>query len=96
MDAGLKQIFVEVMVEVMAAEIKRLIELEKSLEAADRLRIEHKSSAVLIPGQEASERLLRRETRLSREIDKILNQLERLQRMRRGQPLPPRIDVNIS
>jgi hypothetical protein len=28
--------------------------------------------------------------------DRILNVLERLQRMRKGQPMPPRLDVNIS
>ena len=34
---------------------------------------------------------MRYETHLNREIDRILNRLERLQRMRRGQPLPPQI-----
>jgi hypothetical protein len=31
----------------------------------------------------------RYETHLSREIDRVLNRLERLQRMRQGKPLPP-------
>jgi hypothetical protein len=35
-------------------------------------------------------------THSSREIDRILNRLERLRRMRREQPLPPQIDVTIS
>ena len=54
------------------------------------------TSAAVIPGQEVSDRLLRYETHLSREIDRILNRLERLQRMRKGQPLPPQVDVKIS
>jgi hypothetical protein len=33
---------------------------------------------------------------LSREINRILNRLERLQLMDKGQPLPPRLDVKIS
>jgi hypothetical protein len=33
---------------------------------------------------------------LSREIDRTLNRLERLQRIRRGQPLPPQVDVKVS
>jgi hypothetical protein len=33
---------------------------------------------------------------LSCEIDTILTRLERLQRMREGQPLPPQVDVKIS
>jgi hypothetical protein len=33
---------------------------------------------------------------LSREIDRILNRLERLQRMHKQQPLPLQLDVKIS
>jgi hypothetical protein len=38
----------------------------------------------------------RYEAHLSREIDRILNRLERLQRICKGQPLPPQLDVKIS
>jgi hypothetical protein len=38
---------------------------------------------------------MRYETHLSREIERILNRLERVQRMRGGQRLPPQIDVNV-
>ena len=78
------------------AEIARLAKIDEVLETIGRERIEYKVSAAVIPGPEVSDRLLRYETHLSREIDRILNQLERLQRLRRGQPVPPRIDVNIS
>lgn len=40
--------------------------------------------------------LLRYETTLDRALDRTLAQLERYQRMRLGQPVPPRIDVNLS
>jgi hypothetical protein len=40
--------------------------------------------------------LLRYETTLDRAIDRTLAQLERFQRIRLGQPVPPRIDVNLS
>jgi hypothetical protein len=33
---------------------------------------------------------------LGREIDRILTRLERLQRMHRRLPLPPRLDIKIS
>jgi hypothetical protein len=36
------------------------------------------------------------ETALSGEIDKKLNRLGRSQRMRKGQPLPPQVDVKVS
>ena len=49
-----------------------------------------------IPDSEGIDRLLRYETHLSRESDRILSRLERLQRTRKGKPLPPQLDVNIS
>lgn len=42
------------------------------------------------------DRLQRYETTISREIDRTLNQLERLQRMRLGQPVPPPINLNVT
>jgi hypothetical protein len=42
------------------------------------------------------DRFLRIDAHTSREIDRTMQQLERLQRMRRGQPLPPQVDVKIS
>jgi hypothetical protein len=53
------------------AEIERLIKLEKVLVTDNRQRIEYKSSAAIILGQEASDRLLRFETQLSREIARM-------------------------
>jgi len=86
----------QMMVAALDIEIERLTELEKFLETSDTQRIEYKLPAAIIPGQEASERLLRYETHLSREIDRILNQLERLQRIRNGQPVPPMLNVKLS
>jgi len=56
----------------------------------------YKKSAAVIPGQEVSDRLMRNETHLSREIDRVVNRLVRLQGIRKGQPLPPQLDVKIS
>lgn len=44
----------------------------------------------------SSDRLLRYETHLSREFDRTLAQLERLQRIRLGQPVPPPINLNVT
>lgn len=54
------------------------------------------SASARIPSQETSDRLIRCEAHLSREFDKTLNQLERLQRMRKGQPVLPPIKVEVS
>jgi hypothetical protein len=42
------------------------------------------------------DRLIRYETSLERAFDRTLTQLERVQRMRKGQPLPPQLEVKIS
>lgn len=42
------------------------------------------------------ELVLRYGASLDRELDRILKQLERCQRMRLGQPVPPSLDVNIA
>ena len=84
------------MVEVIDQEIERLTKMEKQLEDAVRGRMLYKWLAAVIPGQEVSDRLMRNETHSSREIDRIVNRLVRLQRIRKGQPLPPLLDVKIS
>jgi hypothetical protein len=56
---------------------------------ADERLADYRTSSAMIPGLEAPDRIMRYETHLSREIDRILNRLERLQRMRKGQPVPP-------
>lgn len=86
----------QIMVASIDSEIERLTNLEKVLKIIESQRTEYQSSAAIIPGQEASDRLLRYETHFSREIDRVLNQLERLQRIRKGQPVPPTLNVNLS
>lgn len=50
----------------------------------------------VIRAQEALDRPLLYETHLIREIDRILNRLEQVQRMRKRQPLAPQLDIKIS
>ncbi len=63
---------------------------------AFQLMKQHASIAALVPPEGVSERLLRYEASLERSIDRTLNQLERRQRMRLGQPVPPTLKVELS
>ena len=54
------------------------------------------TAAASIPPGEVSDQLIRYEAHLSREFDRTLSQLERLQRMRKGQPVLPPIKVELS
>jgi len=49
-----------------------------------------------VPNAPTLDRLLRYETSLERNFDRTLSQLERLPRMRLGQPVPPKIEVSHS
>jgi hypothetical protein len=49
-----------------------------------------------VPDGPGLDRLLRYEASLERSFDRTLSQLDRLQRMRRGQPVPPKLDVHLS
>ena len=77
-------------------EIKRLRQYEKEQAKVEASKSELEALRQNVPDVSQLDRLLRYETSLERSIDRTLNQLERAQRMRLGQPAPPRIDVNIS
>jgi len=49
-----------------------------------------------VPEPQRLDRLLRYTASLDREFDRTLSQLERLQRIRKGQPVPPPLNVNVS
>jgi hypothetical protein len=85
----------EKMLESIDAEIKRLEILEQIISAADSQRGEYQTIAALIPPQGDLDRIIRYEAHLSREYDRILSQLEHLQRIRLGQPTPPTIRLEI-
>ncbi len=66
------------------------------LEFAAEKKRAYEFDAAMIPAQDAMDRFVRYEAHLSREFDRILNRLERVQRMRRGQPGPPTLNLNIT
>jgi hypothetical protein len=51
---------------------------------------------LIAPDMMPMDLLLRYGASIDRELDRTLKQLERCQRMRLGQPVPPSIDVNIA
>jgi hypothetical protein len=54
------------------------------------------NEVAMIRKDSSPELLLRYETSLERQFDRILTQLERLQRIRSGQPVPPPVKVEVS
>jgi hypothetical protein len=83
-------------IETIDGEIEQFSNLKEVREGINSEKVLFRNFATVIPDGGALDRLLRYETHLSREIDRVLNRLERLQRMRTGQPPPPQLDVKIS
>jgi hypothetical protein len=84
------------MVAIFDEEIKFLKTLEESQRDLEKRRGKYQTIAALVPSQDVLERLLRYEANLRREFDRTLNQLERLQRVRLGQPEPPTVRLELS
>jgi hypothetical protein len=86
----------QLVAKAISDEMMRLAKLHDTAAAAEPFRHYNNLAAARVPSQEVSDRLIRIDAHLSREIDKTLTQLEHLQRMRLGHPVPPSIKVNVS
>jgi hypothetical protein len=82
--------------DAIGKEMMRLAKLHDAAAAVEALRRQHNLTAARIPSQEDSDRLIRYEAHLSREFDRTLTQLDRLQRQRLGQPVLPKLEVHHS
>jgi DNA repair ATPase RecN len=77
-------------------EIDRLNQYKKAKASIESHKMILESIRQNVPDAPEADRLLRYEANLDRAIDRTLTQLERLQRMRMGQPLMPPIKVDLS
>jgi hypothetical protein len=81
---------------ILEGEIRRLkhIQCDQMLNECKRIEIEwHRGN---VPEAPMLDRLLRYETTLQRDFDRTLSQLERQQRIRKGEPVSPTLDVHVS
>jgi hypothetical protein len=80
-------------VELVDEELERLTDLKNEIEQVESRRLDCSEVAALIPQREVLDRLLRYMSHLNREIEQVLSQLERFQRLRRGLPSVPTIKL---
>jgi len=78
------------------AEIRRLKHYQKTRASIEVNRTKLETLRRSIPESPALDRLLRYEASLERAFERTLNQLERLQRMRLGQPVLPPVKLELS
>jgi hypothetical protein len=80
----------------IAAEISRLEQHKEKHNSIESKRVEVEILRQRLPDSPELDRLLRYMICLERAFDRMRTQYDRAQHIRRGQPLPPHVDVKIS
>jgi hypothetical protein len=75
---------------------RMMIELYQEEKADNRLALEVFRLSRSLPESDDTDRLLRYETAIERQLYRALDHLERLQRQRRGERLPPPLRVEVT
>jgi hypothetical protein len=83
-------------IEEIESEIRRLKRYQKERTSIETARTQLEVLCRRVPDSPGLDRLLRYEASLERNFDRTLSQLERLQRMRLGQPVLPKLEVRHS
>ena len=73
-----------------------LLDLKRRTERCETLEAESFLAALSLPPGEETERILRYETAIERQLYRAIDQLERLQRQRKGEVLPPPLKIQVS
>lgn len=77
-------------------EKKKMEDLKEIIEENENLEMEAKIDSLCLPSKEAVDKILRYETTIERQLYRAMNQLERLQRQRKGEIIPLPISVEVS
>jgi hypothetical protein len=70
-------------------------ELEQYARDREKLAIDAQARSFSLPPADATDKLLRYETHLDKQLYRAMDQLERLQRQRRGETVPPPLNINL-
>jgi hypothetical protein len=95
-NASLEKNRLNIFLRHLSREIKRLHHCKKHRESMESVRMELVALSRSIPDEKQLNRFSGYQSARSRESDRLLSRLERRQRMRLGQSLPPQIDVSVS
>lgn len=86
----------ELSVSLIEKKLAQFSALQRQHDVMERNRKENKRLRQQVPENPSAERLLRYEASLERSFDRTLSQLERIQRMRKGQIIPPPIKLDVT
>ena len=88
--------FEKEIIALLTLEVSQLKKKLATWHQSDSWNITLKKQAAMVPGRESVERFARYEATLERSFARTLDQLERLQRIRRGDSVPPPLKVSLS
>jgi hypothetical protein len=77
------------------AHLERISTLKRYATERESLGADAEARSFSLPSAEATDKLLRYEAHLDRQFYRAMDQLERLQRQRRGENVPPPLNINL-
>jgi len=75
--------------------LERISALDGYVTEREDLALDAEARSFSLPPADATDKLLRYETHLDRQLYRAMDQLERLQRQRRGENVPPPLNINL-
>jgi hypothetical protein len=84
-----------VVVAAIDDQLKRISTFEGYVTTRENLTRDAEARSFSLPPVEATDKLLRYEAHLDRQLYRAMDQLERLQRQRRGETVPPPLSINL-
>jgi hypothetical protein len=77
-------------IEMIDSRLRHVSSMEEHVTVRDKLETDSAARSFSPPAADATDNLLRYESLLYRELYRAMDQLERLQRQRKGENVPPR------
>ena len=73
----------------------KISSLQAHAKEQENLALDAEARSFSLPPADATDKLLRYEAHLDRQLYRAMDQLERLQRQRRGENVPPPLNINL-
>jgi hypothetical protein len=86
----------KILLDTLSEQEKALQKLKSLIEENEKLELEAHLASLALPSREVIEKILRYETTIERQLYRAISQLERLQRQRKGEIVPPPVSLDVS
>jgi hypothetical protein len=85
----------EDVIAVIEGRLERLGAFREYVVECEKLAVDAEARSFSLPSADATDKLLRYESHLDRQLYRAMDQLERLQRRRKGENVPPPRNINL-